>query len=170
MVFNNNTITFSYVFQVTSSVDGSAALQKSQETSKVASVSALSGLSGTTGSNSTSTDSERTYRVDSQDSQVSDTETSGDRHWPRQNSVLYSFVFIHKRNGHVLMFYFLLFSFSCLCESGTFHFKSWSWGNRLVKGVLVQFTEVIGMVMLPFDFSTWIKWGMKRCSNPSNTK
>ena len=54
---------------------------------KAASVSAA--LSGTTGSNSTSTDSERTYRVDSQDSQVSDTETngSGDRHWPRQNSV-----------------------------------------------------------------------------------
>lgn len=153
---------------MTSSVDGSATLQKSQETSKVASVSALSGLSGTTGSNSTSTDSERTYRVDSQDSQVSDTETSGDRHWPRQNSVLYYlFVFIHKWNGHVFIF---SFSFSCLFESGTFHFKSWSWGNRLVKGVLVQFTEGIGMVMLPFGFSTWIKWGMKRCSNPSNTK
>lgn len=57
----------------------SVAGQKSQEAAKI--------LSGTSGSNSTSTDSERTYRVDSQDSQISDTETTGDRHWPRQNSV-----------------------------------------------------------------------------------
>lgn len=60
-----------------------SAIQKS-DSSKVASAA---GLTGTSGSNSTSTDSERTYRVDSQDSQVSDTETSGDRNWPRQNSV-----------------------------------------------------------------------------------
>lgn len=61
-----------------------ASNQKSQGSSKIVSAG---GLSGTSGSNSTSTDSERTYRVDSQDSQISDTETGGDRHWPRQNSV-----------------------------------------------------------------------------------
>lgn len=66
------------------SVDNSTIGHASQDPNKIVSVS---GLSGTSGSNSTSTDSERTYRVDSQDSQISDTETSGDRHWPRQNSV-----------------------------------------------------------------------------------
>ncbi|XP_059350821.1 kinase suppressor of Ras 1-like [Daphnia carinata] len=64
--------------------NNSTTAQTSQDPNKTVSVS---GLSGTSGSNSTSTDSERTYRVDSQDSQISDTETSGDRHWPRQNSL-----------------------------------------------------------------------------------
>ncbi|EFX69435.1 hypothetical protein DAPPUDRAFT_329047 [Daphnia pulex] len=66
------------------SVENSTSGHASQDSNKIISVS---GLSGTSGSNSTSTDSERTYRVDSQDSQISDTETSGDRHWPRQNSL-----------------------------------------------------------------------------------
>ena len=61
------------------------ASQKSTDSQKTVS---FSGLSGTSGSNSTSTDSERTYRVDSQDSQMSDTEAAGERHWPRQNSVI----------------------------------------------------------------------------------
>jgi len=75
---------------VTSTVSGVVATEnsvvstKTQETGKLLSGG---GLSGTSGSNSTSTDSERTYRVDSQDSQISDTETTGDRHWPRQNSL-----------------------------------------------------------------------------------
>lgn len=69
---------------VNPSANNSTAPHNSQDQNKIVSVS---GLSGTSGSNSTSTDSERTYRVDSQDSQISDTETSGDRHWPRQNSV-----------------------------------------------------------------------------------
>ena len=78
------------VSSINPSLDHSTMSQKTSQdpASKIASV--LSGLSGTSGSNSASTDSERTYRVDSQDSQVSDTETSGDRHWPRQNSVNYS--------------------------------------------------------------------------------
>ncbi len=81
-IFLNN-----FFFSIVSgnpSVENSTITQTSQDPNKTVSVS---GLSGTSGSNSTSTDSERTYRVDSQDSQISDTETSGDRHWPRQNSV-----------------------------------------------------------------------------------
>lgn len=69
---------------VNPSANNSTTAHTFQDQSKIVSVS---GLSGTSGSNSTSTDSERTYRVDSQDSQISDTETSSDRHWPRQNSV-----------------------------------------------------------------------------------
>jgi len=78
------TICLSLVSSINPSLENSTLSAKSSQepSNKMASV-----LSGTSGSNSASTDSERTYRVDSQDSQVSDTETSGDRHWPRQNSV-----------------------------------------------------------------------------------
>ena len=65
-------------------VEETTTSQNSHDSDKTVSVSAMS---ATSCSNSASTDSERTYRVDSQDSQVSDTETTGDRQWPRQNSV-----------------------------------------------------------------------------------
>ncbi|KZS20755.1 Kinase suppressor of Ras 1 [Daphnia magna] len=85
---NNSSIVNSLVntspVPVNPSANNSTTAHTFQDQSKIVSVS---GLSGTSGSNSTSTDSERTYRVDSQDSQISDTETSSDRHWPRQNSL-----------------------------------------------------------------------------------
>ena len=82
-----------YLVSGKTSVENSTTTQTSQDPNKTISVS---GLSGTSGSNSTSTDSERTYRVDSQDSQISDTETSSDRHWPRQNSVSDGNLYISK--------------------------------------------------------------------------
>ena len=116
----------------------------SQDQNKIVSVS---GLSGTSGSNSTSTDSERTYRVDSQDSQISDTETSGDRHWPRQNSVSESnFIYSLKAIA------FLVHLTSCLSESGTYRSTNSNLETLLVREGLVPFTGAFGMAMWLLDF------------------